>query len=217
MPKQSYARVVRSIWANPDFRALSAGAQWLYFVLLTDPKTTLAGVSDWRPKRLSQYAQAVPVDALESAGQELIERRFICVDDDTEEALIRTFVRHDGMLKQPNMAIALAKEYPKIVSEYLRGVFVHELQRLQDSEPDLHWEHLWDVLSMESIDPSENPSGNPSDDPSENPSVWGDGDPSENPSPTPNSKLLTPISKLPRSSSVGKSSSPTPRGKAANE
>ena len=166
MSKQAYARVVRTIWTDSDFRALSALAQWLYFTLLTAPGTTLAGICDWRPRRLAAYAQALPAEAVESAGEELSALRFVCFDHDTEEALIRTFVRHDGMLKQPNMAKAVAKEYGNVASAYLRGVLVWELKRLKRDEPGLHWEHLAEVLRNPSVNPSRNPSPNPSDDPS---------------------------------------------------
>ena len=212
MVKQSYARVMRSIWSDPDFRGLSPVAQWVYFAVLTSPGTTLAGVADWRPSRLAAYAVGLPCDAVEMAGEELSEARFFCIDADTEEALIRTFVRYDGMLKQPNMAIALAKEYPKIASEQLRGVLVWELKRLKRDEPDLYWKPLVDVLHRPAVNPKG--SGNPSPNPSGNPSLWaspkGTPNPSDDPSPTPDSRLQTPIS-LPsslRSVTPGRASAP---------
>ena len=46
---RDYAQVRLSIWNDDDFRELSPAAQWLYFLLLTHPTLTSAGVGDWRP------------------------------------------------------------------------------------------------------------------------------------------------------------------------
>ncbi|WP_146114010.1 hypothetical protein [Arthrobacter sp. MYb221] len=71
------------------------------------------------------------------AELELREKRWLVVDDETEEALLTRFVREDGLLKQPNMGVAVHRLYPRIASPKLRGVFVWELQRLQMDHPDL--------------------------------------------------------------------------------
>ena len=66
-----YARVVRSIWADDDFRALSHDAQWLYFHLLTSPALTYCGVTDWRPKRIAALTADLTESGVEAASVEL--------------------------------------------------------------------------------------------------------------------------------------------------
>lgn len=132
-----YAQMRRDIWGDSDWTDLSPMAQWLYWVITTDPKIELTGVADWRPKRMLKKAAALTVDLFEAAAEELQAKAFIVVDEDTEEVMIRTYVKHDDLLKSPNMGRAIARLYPTIASKTLRGVLVHELHKLRDEQPDL--------------------------------------------------------------------------------
>ena len=197
---REYAPVRLSIWSDDDFRALSPGAQHLYFVLMTAPSLTHCGVADWRPARLAALAGGWTVDAVSDAADELSATRYIVVDAETEEVLVRSFIRHDGLMKQPNMAVAMCTAHTAVASRVLRGVVVHELRRLSVDQPDLAaWGAkaskalLDDMLVKDAIDPSDIPPGNPSTKGSGNPSTKGSGrasrkgqsNPSVNPSPTP--------------------------------
>ncbi|QGJ93498.1 RepA-like replication initiator [Arthrobacter phage Mufasa8] len=154
MASEPHARILRSIWRNEDWLDLSVTAQWLYERLLSHEEVSLAGVVDWRPARLTQSAVGASIQLIEAAAVELAERKFIVFDEGTEEALIRSFVRNDGLLKQPNMGIAVAKAYAATGSRKLRGVLVYELQRLREDQPDLKgWAHLTEVLGKPSINP----------------------------------------------------------------
>lgn len=187
------ANVFTNIWADSDWRALSESAQRLYLLLLTHPTLTYAGVADWRTNRLSMMSADGSVEKLEAAAAELEDRKFIVVDEGTEEVLIRSFVKHDGLLKSPNLAAALAREYANVYSPRLREVVAFEVQKLHRREPELKgWDRLGTLLSEPARNvfdegspaPSPNPSGNPSVNPSGNPSAKGLPNPSINPSPT---------------------------------
>lgn len=150
-----FTRIRRDIWADDEFLALSVSAQWLYFYLLTSD-INLAGVADWRPKRITPRAVGLSPDVIESAAQELTAGLYIVVDEDTEEALVRSFIKHDGLLKQPNMGVAVAKAYRETSSKMLRGVIVHELRKLARTGGKLNgMDKLSDVLEKPSIDPSD--------------------------------------------------------------
>lgn len=173
---REYARVKVAIWADTDFRLLSDRAQALYFRLLSSPTMSLCGVADWRPNRLSALTGGVSANYVREAASELYERGYIVVDDATEEVLVRSFVRHDGLIKTPNIAAAMAKDFAGVASPLLRGVIVHELQRLHDEDPGMKgWAVAHRLLSEPATDPSEMPSGMgspmPSGMPSGNPSV----------------------------------------------
>lgn len=164
---REYARVKIGIWADAEFRRLSADGQGMYFLLITSPTMNLCGVADWRPKRLAALTADRTAADVERAVEELSEAGYVVVDDDTEEILVRSFVRHDGVIKTPNIAMSMAKDYAGVASEMLRGVIVHELLRLRSEEPSMKsWAVASDVLEGPSINPSDIPSfkasGNPS-------------------------------------------------------
>jgi hypothetical protein len=151
-----HARIARSIWLDEDFLDRSLPAQWLYMHLLSSPGLTFAGVLDWRPKRIAQRSQTATVDVIEAALAELQEYLFVLLDEDTEEVMIRSYARGDGLLKQPNMAVAYVKAFSLIGSRTLRSVAVYELHRLKKDHPDLKgWSLLKDIMRFAGTDPRE--------------------------------------------------------------
>ncbi len=134
---REYARVKVTIWADPDFRTLSPGAQHLYFLLLTSASLNLAGVADWRPGRLAQMSSGWTVNAVKKAGAELEARRYIVIDEASEEVLVRSFVRHDGVLKSPNIAASMVKDYASIGSVEIMRVVAEEVRRAASEDPTL--------------------------------------------------------------------------------
>ena len=155
---RSYASVYLTIWSDPDFRELSWDAQWLYFVMLTHPTLTTCGVMDWRESRLANMADGVTVRSLREAAWQLGQRRLIAVDPDTEEALVRSFVRHDGTLKSPNLAKALVREYGGIASLKLMELVSIEVRRAVGENPDWKGCDLVEPITKQFTEPIRNPS-----------------------------------------------------------
>ena len=135
MPR-SYSKVKVTIWSDPDFRAMPVNAQWLYFAMLTHPTITSCGVLDWREPKLVKRASGITIPELRQAAWDLGQKRFIAVDPETEEALVRSFVRHDGMLKTPNTAKALVREYGDIASTKLMELVSIETRRAVKEHPE---------------------------------------------------------------------------------
>jgi len=133
---RSHARVKTSIWHDDEFRDMSMPAQHLYFALLTDPGLSYAGIADWRPKRLAGRAGAWTSQAVEVAGCELLDSRFVIICEDTEEALVRSFLRHDGALQNAKLSVSAANAIGAIASNELRGIVINELQRLKRDFPE---------------------------------------------------------------------------------
>lgn len=154
MADDAYTRILTSLWSDDDFTALSWQAQWLYVAVLTGPGRTLCGVADWRPKRLKARAVGLTEDGLDAVAEELEEAYFLVIDRDTEEVLVRSYVRNDSLMKMPNMATAMVKAFHTVTSKTLRAVIVHELQRRHREEPDLKgWnEAVMDLLNRPSLD-----------------------------------------------------------------
>jgi hypothetical protein len=119
---RSHGRIKVEIWGDPDFRQLTKSEQRAYFMLLSQPQINNCGVLTYTPKRLARLASDETVDSLNASLDGLHRARFIVIDDETEEILIRTYVEHDGIIGSPNMKKAAQREYHGIVSRPLREV-----------------------------------------------------------------------------------------------
>lgn len=126
---REYARIKIEIWMDTDFRGLTESAQRLYFLLLTHSTLNACGVGDWREGRLAALASDSTQEGLRQSAWELGQARMIAVDPVTEEVLVRSFVRHDGILKSPNMTTALAKDFAGIASQKLMAITAQEVRR----------------------------------------------------------------------------------------
>jgi hypothetical protein len=133
---RTYAAIKVAIWGNDEFTALTPMAQWLYFHLSSHPTLSLVGVADWRPRKVPSKAVGLTHSVIESARDELLAGDYILIDEDTEEVLVRSFLRHDGCLKRPKMGDAIMSAYADIASRRLKAQVVAELQRLRDEWPD---------------------------------------------------------------------------------
>ena len=136
MSSREYRTVFVTIWTDPDFRNLSIPAQRLYFLMLTHPTLSPCGVIEWREPKLAAYAGTGDVMDLRKAAYELGTAGFIAVDPDTEEALVRSYVRHDGTLKSPNMARGLVKAYGDVASQRLMAIISKEVRRAVAEHPE---------------------------------------------------------------------------------
>lgn len=156
---RSQANIYLTIWNDPDFLLLSPDAKLLYFTLLTHPTLNYCGIVDWRETRLAKMLGNITPERLRMAAWELGQKRLIAVDPDTEEALVRSFVRHDGVLKSPNVTKGMVREYGAITSLKLRELVTLEVRRALHDDPDL--KGVKEAVPVTKQFP--NSSGNPSD------------------------------------------------------
>ncbi|QDF17168.1 replication initiation protein [Gordonia phage William] len=155
---REYAQIRLDIWTDDDFRKLSPAAQHLYFTLLTSPTLSYCGVADWRPGRIAASARGWTTAQVRIAAAELIDGLFIVVDEDTEEVLVRSFIKHDGLLRNPKTSVSMANAFASVASATVRGVVIHQLIRLHETQPELKaWEtaKVVALLDRESIDPAD--------------------------------------------------------------
>lgn len=136
------------IWSDDDFRDLTAAAQSLYFKLLSHPKLDYAGCVEFHPGRLAAMSREMTAGDVMIAAQELSDTYFCVFDQSTDEVLIRSFVRHDGLMRQPKLPVSMAKAYGAIASNKIRAVLVHELKRLKKVQPDLRAWELPQVMTV---------------------------------------------------------------------
>ena len=155
MSSRDYMKVYLAIWQDDDFRALPPLAQHLYFVIATN-HLSYCGVGDWRPNRLLPLAQGWTMTDLDAAAACLEDQRLFIIDRDTEEVLVRSFMRHDGVMSHNKLSVSAAKAFADVASNTLRGVIVHEMNRLQTENPDWkEWANktVQGVLKRNSLDP----------------------------------------------------------------
>lgn len=221
-----HAQVRRDIWSDEDFRELPQSSQWLYLHIITSPTLSYCGVADWRPARIAALTSDMGPRDVDLAAVDLECNHYLVIDRDTEEVLVRSWVKHDGLMGKWNMAAALARTYGEVASKVLRGVIVYELHRLKKANPDMRgWERddvvkllgkprlspedaLTNVAPNEAIVGPESPKERGKESPSESPKDRGsdrDGEsPSERGSPTP-SPSPSPYSPSDKSPSKGTS------------
>jgi len=128
---REHARILCSIWSpGDDFRARTPGAQRLYFLILSQRELNNAGVIPLMVSKWARCSTSTTADDIETDLQELEQHRYLVVDRDTDEVLVRSFIRNDGIAKQPNMLKSALRYARQIESASLRSALAEELVRI---------------------------------------------------------------------------------------
>lgn len=193
---RDHARIHVDIWGDDDWLDVSVDAQLLYFTLYTSPSLSFCGSGEWHPGKLCTRASDWTLERVERARDELVNELFLIIDDNTQEYLIRSWIKHDGLWRTPNMAVSVANARAELASRKLRGVIVFEVSKLRDRDPEsTAWTRpaVVKMLSQTAIDPAGliratpganpglNPTSNGAVNPGSNPAAKGYGHPGANP------------------------------------
>lgn len=178
---RTHIRLLTSIRNDPDWCALTTVQQQTYLAVLLSEDLSWCGVAPYLPQRLVKFASDLTERKVRTAIGALAAARFLVVDDTTAEVLARSYVRHDGVLKQPNVTKAMVAAIGKVHSRMLRAAVVSELGRLLRENPPVRpvnaddrkrkqdgWEIIeesFPLLYEEIEKASRNPFGNPSRNP----------------------------------------------------
>ncbi len=156
------ALIHSSIWEDDDFLARTAAAQRLYLLLVSQKDISLCGLVLMAPNRWAQLAADTKAPAITKALRELERARFVISDQSCDEVLIRTYPRHAGTLKQPNVIIGMTKQYALIRSPRLRSVVIDELPPTAlDPIPEPLRKNIAEPFHADFRKAKENPSGDP--------------------------------------------------------
>jgi len=128
---KDHAEINLDIWGDDDWLDLTPPAQHLYFVLWTSPQLSYCGAGTWHPGRIASVAKGWTTAAVETAAAELSAELFLIIDTNTEEFLLRSWIKHDALWKKPNMAVSMANARAALASRTLRGVVVHEVLKIK--------------------------------------------------------------------------------------
>lgn len=127
-----YGKLFSRIWSDEHFTALDGRSQQVYCLLISYSTRNLAGVLPLTLKRWAKATADATTNTLTRALCILSDNKFVAVDWETEEVLIRTFIRNDEVYRQPNLMEAARKFALQIESQGLRWVLHDELMRLPD-------------------------------------------------------------------------------------
>lgn len=127
---RNHARILTSIWNDDDFLALSGAAQRAYLLLLSQQNLSHAGLLPLTVKRWANKAADTTVEDFESHLAELEAARFVVIDRDTEELLVRSLMRGDEAWKHWKVMTAAARDAAAVASLLLRGVLAAEVARM---------------------------------------------------------------------------------------
>lgn len=167
---KDHSEINLAIWGDDDWLDLTPRAQHLYFVLWTSPQLSYCGAGEWHAGRIAALSNGWTAASVEAAGAELSSYLFLVIDADTEEFLLRSWIKHDGLWKKPNMAVSMANARAALASRTLRGVVVHEVKKIKarneaeaKTDPEVKVSGGWqrdavkDLLSQKAIDPASLP------------------------------------------------------------
>jgi hypothetical protein len=127
---RDYGQIQHRIWADPEWRALDADAQLLYLLLLSQPSMNQAGVLPMQLRKWSRCVHGWTVGSVDEAIERLAAARFLVVDEDTEEVLVRSFIRNDGSYRIPGVLKSALKSATAVQSPAIRAALAVELGRL---------------------------------------------------------------------------------------
>lgn len=144
---RSYARYTTSIWHDDNFVALTPEQQAMYFLLDGQAEVTACGTLPLRPRRWSRMARSWTPERVTEVLGELAERGHVVIDEDTEELLIRKFVKWDGGYTNSKRLPVIRESAMDIASPILRRALAREFAKLglSDMASDLGWNSAWDT------------------------------------------------------------------------
>jgi hypothetical protein len=127
---RGHGRILSSIWDDEDFLRLPPGEQRLYLFLISQPNLNHAGLLPLTLRRWASKADGLTAADIQGQLRILDVTGFVVLDEDTEEILIRSFVRNDGVWKQPRVMGAMVSGAMEISSRRLRAALLLEIDRV---------------------------------------------------------------------------------------
>lgn len=127
---RSYMNVSTAIWRDEGFRALTMAEQHCFIMLNTQADVSAAGMLTMALRRWSSRVADSSPDEVREAITGLERKGFVVVDDETEEILIRSFVRWDKGYNNDKRQPAIHNAADAIQSPKLRQALAQEFRRL---------------------------------------------------------------------------------------
>jgi hypothetical protein len=148
---RAFGRILSRIWDDRDFLALDASPQRLYCFLVSQSNLNHAGLLPLTLRKWAKKAADLTPERVRRDLAVLDAARFVVVDEDSEELLIRTFVRNDDVYKMPRVMGSMVSGALEIESHRLRRALLAEVSRIPLEELSEEPSRLKDGRSGPSI------------------------------------------------------------------
>lgn len=171
---RSYGALKVAVWEpGSDFRSLSLLAQWGYVLLISQPQLNNLGIVPYTPEKWVRFAAGLNQETLAVALVELQNNRYVVVDVEAAELLVRTFIKHDKIWQQPKLITNARRLIREVESPGIRDVLVTRHPWLLDSSSKADIEEY--EIAMETLrdTPIGSSAHTPSDTPSDTPKKQG--------------------------------------------
>lgn len=147
MPR-SEARLFNAIWKDREWRSFPVSARHLYSLLLTQDDLTYCGLIPLREARWSRVGTVSVASVRDDLGT-LTAARYVVVDRDTDELLVRSLARRDRVLLQPQLWNPFADSVRQIISADIRVAMLAEMVRCRSEGlvNRSNWKRLDDLVS----------------------------------------------------------------------
>lgn len=141
MARTGFAKIYTKIWSDKDFIALPEALQRGFLMLMSQGNLNAAGVIALQPRRWARFAADSTSENITEIVHALEQRRYVYADWDTEELLVRSYIRNDELWKQPNVMKGSFDDIEATLSDRLKAVLRTELERIP-----------WDTLTGKMAD-----------------------------------------------------------------
>lgn len=132
---RTFGRILNSIWDDADdFVDLTASEQRMYAFLVSQSNITWAGLLPVTLRRWASKARDLTVDQVLQDLRGLDAARYVVLDEDTEEVLVRSFVRREEVWKQPRVLGSAVASAVGIASRKIRRTLLAEIDRIPLAE-----------------------------------------------------------------------------------
>lgn len=127
---RQFAMLYLNIWTpGGEFGKLTGGAQRLYLYLFSQPDIAATGVIAYRPGRWAASARGLVRAEVAEYVQELADARYVLLDEDTDELLVRTYMRWAKVFTNPNLFRTIPALANEVASTAIRQAINVELSR----------------------------------------------------------------------------------------
>lgn len=134
---RDYALIGTGIWNEASVLDLTPLEQHAYFVVHTQADMSRCGVVPYTLRRWAKLSKGHSATKFRAALRGLERCRQIVIDESTEEVLDRPYIRHDGLLRQPQVVGAMVRDFRSVRSPIVSTAILAELRRIWHI-PGLH-------------------------------------------------------------------------------
>lgn len=130
MANGEYGKIFKRVWGDEDFKALNARQQLLYLKLLSQPDISIAGVLTMAVPRWAAQTVKLTVKEVEADLRALEKTSFVVCDHETQEVLVRSYIRNDLGWKSTKTFKSIAGAVERVLSPSIRGAISSELTKI---------------------------------------------------------------------------------------